>query len=135
MHDLQLATMGRETSVFPLAAPCGCSCQCICAEKSGQAPLAMQLWQVGKGSSLCSVCFARKWEGLLKPDCHSSADLVSLSPSVLPNHPESMFCKEAQRTHHTLNVMTDKLFTGVESVVGSKGLRNAKGACYMSRHT
>lgn len=108
MHDLQLATMGRETSVFPLAAPRGCSCQCICVEESGQAPLAMLLWQVGEGTSLCSVCSARKWEGLLKPDCRSSADLASLPPSVLPNLPESMSSKEAQRAHHTLNVMTDK---------------------------
>lgn len=110
MHDLQLATAGRETSVFPLATPRRCSCQCICAEESGQAPLAMQLWQVGEGTSLCSVRSARKWEGLLKPDCRSSADLACLPSFVLPNHPESMSSKEAQRAHHTLNVMTDKAF-------------------------
>lgn len=63
MHYLQLAAVGTEELCGPWSCPSRCSCEYICAEGWSQAPLARAVWQVGEGTSICSVCSSRKWKG------------------------------------------------------------------------
>lgn len=100
-----ISSSGHE-DLRPLGLPSPCSCECICRENLAGFLWPTQLWRVDV--SLRSVCSARKWKRVPKPDCCSSADLASHPPSMLPKHLEQMSSKGAPKGTLQTCVMSDK---------------------------